>query len=98
MIGLTSHLSHLVKQVILVIELKLLTAKLPEQENLIISYKCYRCHFELMPKHNVGLKTLLQKGLSEPKFYGDLIYKFRKIVGKTNISGQLNNMSLATKR
>ena len=84
---------------ILVIELKFFTAKLSEQENFIISYKtsCYRRHFELMPKYNVGLKTLLQKGLSEPKFYGDLIYKFRKIVGKTNFSGQLNNMSLATK-
>ena len=27
----------------------------------------------------VGLKSLLQQGLSEPDFYGDLVYKFRKI-------------------
>ena len=32
-----------------------------------------------MSKYNVGLKTLLLQGLSEPEFYGDLVYKFRKI-------------------
>ena len=35
-----------------------------------------------MTKYNVGLKTLLLQGLSEPEFYGDLMYKFRKIIGK----------------
>ena len=35
-------------------------------------------------KYNDGLKTLLQEGLLEPEFYGDLVYKFRKIVGKTD--------------
>ena len=35
-----------------------------------------------MSKYNVGLKTLLLQGLSEPEFYGDLMYKFRKIIGK----------------
>ena len=37
-----------------------------------------------MSKYNVGLKTLLLEGLSEPKFYGDLVYKFRKIIGKND--------------
>ena len=37
-----------------------------------------------MSKFNVGLKTLLLQGLSEPEFYGDLVYKFRKIVGKND--------------
>ena len=32
------------------------------------------------------LKTLLQQGISEPIFYGDLIYKFKHIVGKSNFS------------
>ena len=32
-----------------------------------------------MSKYNVGLKTLLLQGLSEPEFYGDLVYEFRKI-------------------
>ena len=31
-----------------------------------------------MSKYNVGLKTILQGGLSEPKLYGDLVYKFRQ--------------------
>ena len=35
-----------------------------------------------MSKCNVGLKTLLLQGLSEPELYGDLVYKFRKIIGK----------------
>ena len=39
-----------------------------------------------MSKYNVGLKTLLLQGLSEPEFYGDLVYKFRKIVGKKRFS------------
>ena len=26
----------------------------------------------------VGLKTLLSEGPSEPEFYGDLVYKFKK--------------------
>ena len=37
-----------------------------------------------MSKDNVGLKTLLLQGLSEPGFYGDLVYKFRKIIGKND--------------
>ena len=35
-----------------------------------------------MSTYNVGLKTLLLQGLLEPEFYGDLVYKFRKIIGK----------------
>ena len=30
------------------------------------------------------LKTLLQQGISEPIFYGDLVYKFKQIVGEPN--------------
>ena len=37
-----------------------------------------------MSKYNVGLKTLLLEGLSEPKYYGDLVYKFRKVNGKND--------------
>ena len=37
-----------------------------------------------MSKYNVGLKTLLLEGLSEPEFFGDLVYKFRKIIGKND--------------
>ena len=44
--------------------------------------KFYRRHFDLVSKNNVGLKTLLLQGLSKPEFYGDLVYKFRKIIDK----------------
>ena len=37
-----------------------------------------------MSKYNVGLKTLLLQGLSEREFYGDLVYKFKKINGKND--------------
>ena len=39
-----------------------------------------------MSIYNVGLKTLLLQGLSEPEFYGDLLYKLRKIIGKNDFS------------
>ena len=38
----------------------------------------YRRHYELVSKFNVGLKPLLHQGLSEPEFYGDLVYKLKK--------------------
>ena len=46
--------------------------------------KFYRRHFDIVSKYNVGLKTLLLQGLSEPEFYGDLVYKFRQIIGENN--------------
>ena len=42
--------------------------------------KFYRRHFDLVSKYNVGLKTLLLQG--GPVFYGKLVCKFRKIIGK----------------
>ena len=44
--------------------------------------KFYRRHFDVVCKYNVVLKTLLLQDHSEPEFYGDLVYKFRKIIGK----------------
>ena len=43
--------------------------------------KFYRRHYELISKYNVGLKTFLSEGLSEPEFHGDLVYKFKKLIG-----------------
>ena len=42
--------------------------------------KSYRRYYELVSKFNIGLKTLLREGLSEPVFYGDLVYKFKKLI------------------
>ena len=41
--------------------------------------KFYRRHYELVSKFNVGLKPLLHQDLSKPEFYGDLVYKFKKL-------------------
>ena len=46
--------------------------------------KFYRRHFDIVSKYNVGLKTLLLQGLSEPEFYGDSVYEFRKTIGKND--------------
>ena len=43
--------------------------------------KFYRIYFELVSKYNTGLGSLLLQDLSEPELCGDLVYKFRKIVG-----------------
>ena len=32
---------------------------------------------------NVGLKTLLREGLSEPEFYGILVYKCKNFIADT---------------
>ena len=54
--------------------------------------KFYHRHSELIVKYSIGLKTLLQQGISEPIFYGDLVYKFKRIVGKPNFSDQFKKI------
>ena len=65
---------------------KCLSAKLLQQGNRYHKLrktfsKFYRRHYELIFKFNVGLKTLLLESLSEPEFYGDLVCKFKKLIG-----------------
>ena len=59
--------------------------------------KFYRRHYELISKFNVGLKSLLYQGLSEPEFYGDLVYKFKKIMGRTDFSDQFRKNTIRHK-
>ena len=40
----------------------------------------------------------LHQGLSEPKFYGDLVYKFKKIVGRVDFSDQFRKIIVRYKR
>ena len=42
----------------------------------------------MISKFQIGLKSLLRQGRSEPEFYGDLVYKLKKIVGSNNFSAQ----------
>ena len=61
-------------------------------------HKFYCRHSALVEKYNVHLKTLLQQGILEPEFYGDLVYRFRKIVGKSNFSEQFRKLFNLYKR
>ena len=54
--------------------------------------KFYHRHSESIDKYNIGLKTLQQQGISEPIFYADLVYKFKRIVGKPIFSEQFKNI------
>ena len=54
--------------------------------------KFYRRYYDLISKFQVGLKSLLHQGLSEPEFYGDLVCKLKKIVGSNNFSALFNKM------
>ena len=59
--------------------------------------KFFRRHYELVSKFSVGLKTLLHQGLSEPEFYGDLVYKFKQIVGRADFSDQFRKIIVRNK-
>ena len=70
---------------------KALTAKLLRQSYRYFKLrkafsKFYRRHSALVEKYSVSLKTLLKQDRSEPEFYGDLVYRFRKNVGKSYFS------------
>ena len=55
--------------------------------------KFYRRHYELVSKFNVGLKPHLHQGLSEPEFYGDLVYKLKtKMKVGLNFSDQFRKI------
>ena len=60
--------------------------------------KFYRRHFDIVSKYNVGLKTLLLQGLSEPEVYGDLVYKFRKIIGKNDFPYHFKKIMVRDKK
>ena len=84
---------------------KTLTAKLLRQGYRYFKLrkafsKFYRRHTcsALLEKYSVSLKTLLQQGISEPEFYSDLVYRFRKIVGKSNFSEQFRKLINRYKR
>ena len=70
---------------------KLLTQKLLKQgyryhKHRKIFSKFYRGYYDLISKFQIRLGSLFRQGLSEPEFYGDLVYKLKKIVGSNNFS------------
>ena len=65
---------------------KLLTQKLFQQGNQCHKLrkafsKFYRRYYDLISKFQVRLKSLFVQGLLEPEFYGDLVYKLKKVFG-----------------
>ena len=44
------------------------------------------------------IKSLLHQGLSEAELYGDLEYKFKKIMRRTDISDQFRKIIIQHKR
>ena len=47
----------------------------------------------MLEKYSVSLKTLLQQDISEPEFYGDLVYSFKKKnLGESNFSEQFRKL------
>ena len=76
---------------------KFLTAKLLRQ-----GYRYHKLRkafsFELIDRYHVSLKKLMQQGISNPEFYGDLVYKFKKIIGNPNFSNLLKRIVNRFKR
>ena len=54
--------------------------------------KFYHRHSELVVECGIWLKTLLQQGISEPIFYGDLVCRFRRVVGNPNLSDRFGEI------
>ena len=82
---------------------KLLTQKLLKQGYRYhklrkIFSKFYRQYYDLISKFQAGLKSLLRQGLSEPEFYGELVYKLKKIVGSNTISAESIKISTHYKK
>ena len=53
---------------------------------------------QLIEKYHVSLKKLMQQGICIPEFYGDLVYKFKKIIGNPNFSNLLKRIVNRFKR
>ena len=82
---------------------KVLTAKLLRQGYIYHKIrkafsKFYRRHLDIVSKYNVELKTLLLQGISESEFYGDLVYKFRQIIGKNDFPYYFKNIIVRYKK
>ena len=51
-----------------------------------LSIKQFWASYPLKTYHVSLKKTLMQQGISNPEFYGNLVYKLKKIIGNPNFS------------
>ena len=65
--------------------------------NSLKRFKFYRRHYDLVSNFRTGLKSLIKQGLSEPEFYGDLVYTFKKIVDRNDFSDQFRKITIRYK-
>ena len=82
---------------------KFLTAELLQQGYRYHKFrktflKFYRRHYELVSKFKVNLKSLLQQSLSEPEFYGDLVYRLKNTISRTDVSDQFRKVIIRYER
>ena len=75
---------------------KVVTAKLLRQDYRY--HKIRKAFSKFYRRQFVGLKTLLLQSLSEPEFYGDLVNKFRKIIGKNDFVYHFKKIIVRYKR
>ena len=66
------------------IQNKILSAKLLKQEYRYDKLRKTFSKFYRRPGIKIELKSLLKQGLLEPEVYADLVYKFRKTVGRND--------------
>ena len=52
--------------------------------------KFYYRNLPLISKYKCNLKSFLRQGISHPQFYGDVIYKLRKILGHVHFENLFN--------
>ena len=73
---------------------RLLRLRFRYDQLLKVFYKCFNKNKILFNKYNSFAKTLIKAGITEPEFYGDFIYRIRKITGlrdfPTKFTGLLN--------
>ena len=74
-----------------------LTAKLLGQgyryNKLCVFFKkFYRSNHDILSKYTLSLKTLLKTSISLPNYYGDFIYKVRKIKNNPNFNYAFNRL------
>ena len=57
----------------------------------------YLRHFKLVEKYHVSPKKLMQRGICNPESYGDLVYKFKKIIRNPNFSNLFKRIKIVSK-
>ena len=59
--------------------------------------KFHRRHLVSKSKFNTGFKSFFKQGPSAPEFYGELVYKFKKIVGRNYFSDKCRKIIIRYK-